>query len=65
MSFLFNDFKGWKAWCEQHDRSLCESVVEYEVTQKERPEALIWSGLGRAYKVMKDAVKTSLTEDMT
>lgn len=65
MSFLFDDFKGWKAWCEEHDMALYEPVVQYEVVQKERTEEVIWQGLDRAYQVMKEAVQTGLNEDMT
>lgn len=65
MSFLFEDFKGWKAYCEANDMKLYEPVIEYEVVQKERDESSIWDGLDRAYQVMKEAVKTGLTEDMT
>ncbi len=65
MSFLFDDFKGWKAYCEARDLQLYEPVIEYEVVQKEADESAIWDGLDRAYQVMKEAVKTGLTEDMT
>lgn len=65
MSFLFDDFKGWKAYCEKHKMPLFQAVVEYEVQQKQRSEELIWTGLENAYTVMKEAVQTGLTEDMT
>ena len=64
MSYLFEDFKGWKAYCEEEEIELYEAVVEYEVTQKQRSEKTIWSGLDNAYQVMKQAVKTGLTEEM-
>ena len=65
MCYLFEDFKGWKTYCDDRDLALWEPVVEYEVIQKERSEEVIWDGLERAYQVMKEAVKTGLTEDMT
>lgn len=65
MSFLFEDFKGWKAYCKANNLELYEPVIEYEVVQKEADESAIWDGLDRAYQVMKEAVKTGLTEDMT
>ena len=65
MSFLFTDFKGWKAYCEEHNISLYETVLEYEQEQKGRSAEQIWEGLGKAYDVMKNAVKTGLEEDMT
>ncbi|MCH7408792.1 L-serine ammonia-lyase, iron-sulfur-dependent, subunit alpha [Belliella sp. DSM 111904] len=65
MSFLFDSFRGWKKYCEDHEQSLHQSVIAYEVTQKGKEEAAIWRGLQQAYDVMKDAVSTGLTEEMT
>lgn len=65
MSFLFNDFKGWKALCEKEDTQLFEPVLQYEIEQKGATEEAIWSGLATAYQVMKEAVQTGLTEDMS
>jgi L-serine dehydratase len=64
MSYLFESFKGWKAYCEQKEISLPQSVIEYEVDQKNGEDSLIKAGLLKAYGVMKDAVKTGLEEDM-
>ena len=64
MSYLFEDFRGWKAYCEEKEIELFEAVIEYEVTQKEKSEEFIWMALENAYQVMKDAVKTGLTEEM-
>ncbi len=65
MCYLFESFKGWKEYCESHDVSLVQSVIEYEVEQKNSSEQKIWAGLQHAYSVMKDAVKTGLEEEMT
>ena len=65
MSFLFEDFKGWKEYCTTHDVSLPQSVIEYEVDQKQATEEMMWVGLENAYSVMKEAVQTGLTEEMT
>ncbi len=65
MSFLFEDFKGWKEYCTTHDISLPQSVIEYEVDQKQATEEMMWVGLENAYSVMKEAVQTGLTEEMT
>lgn len=65
MQFLFDDFKGWKIYCETHGKKLFEPVLEYEISQKGKTEEAIWEGLLKAYTVMKDAVKTGLEEDMT
>lgn len=65
MSFLFEDFKGWKALCEKEGTLLFEPVLNYEIEQKGAQEDDIWSGLAKAYQVMKEAVETGLTEDMS
>lgn len=65
MSFLFESFKGWKAYCESHQQELYETVVAYEIAQKGKTEASIWEGLAKAYSVMKEAVETGLKEEMT
>ena len=41
-----------------------EPVLEYEEKQKQRPPEKVWEGLAAAYEVMKDAVKTGLSEEM-
>ena len=65
MSYLFGNFKGWKEYCQTNNITLVESVLEYEKDQKGKEENTIWSGLEKAYSVMKDAVETGLKEDMT
>ncbi len=64
MSYLFESFKGWKTYCEEKEISLPQSVIEYEVDQKNGEDSQIKAGLLKAYGVMKDAVKTGLEEDM-
>jgi L-serine dehydratase len=64
MAFLFESFEGWKKYCTDKKMSLAQVVIEYECDQKNRTEAEIWSGLDNAWRVMKDAVKTGLEEDM-
>lgn len=65
MCLLFENFESWKQYCQERNLELYEPVVEYEVVQKERSEEVIWSGLENAYSVMKEAVQTGLTEDMS
>jgi L-serine dehydratase len=65
MAFLFESFDGWKKYCADNKMTLAEVVLEYESVQKGRTAAEIWSGLDKAWEVMKDAVKTGLEEDMT
>lgn len=63
MSFLFDSFAGWKDYAREHRLHLHEVVLEYELVQKNRPEHETWSGLQRAWDVMKDAVSTGLREN--
>lgn len=65
MAYLFNDFKGWKAYCEENSYKLFEPVLEYEVEQKGRTKDEVWSELSNAYSVMKDAIATGLKEEMS
>ncbi len=64
MAILFNDFRGWQAYCAQQNMPLYFPVLEYEIEQKGRTEMEIWDGLRRAWTVMRDAVQTGLTEEM-
>src|SRR5690606_9927802 len=65
MSLLFNDFASWQKHCDETGVPLYQPVLDYEIEQKGRDEALIWETIAKAYAVMQDAVKTGLTEDMT
>lgn len=65
MAFLLDSFDGWKKYSQETKNSLIDVVIEYEVEQKGRTETQIWEGLGKAWEVMKDAVRTGLEEDMT
>lgn len=65
MAYLFNDFMGWKSYCSEKNMKLYEPVLEYEIEQKGRTEEDIWTGMSNAYQVMKEAVTTGLTEEMT
>jgi len=65
MAFLFDSFEGWKKYCDKHNDSIVKAVLDYEKEQKGRTEEQIWSGLDKAWQVMKDAVRTGLEEDMT
>lgn len=65
MSLLFQDFASWAALCRERQIPLYQPVLEYEIEQKGRDEATIWAGIAAAYDVMRDAVQTGLTADMT
>jgi L-serine dehydratase len=65
MAFLFDSFEGWKHYAIQQKMNLHEIVLEYERTQKDRPDEETWSRLKFAWEVMKDAISTGLTENTT
>lgn len=65
MAFLFESFEQWKKYSDEKKMSLADVVLEYEREQKNRTNDQIWAGLGNAWSVMKDAVRTGLEEDMT
>lgn len=65
MSLLFNNFVSWKTHCEENRVPLFRPVLDYEIEQKGRTEAAIWAGLQQAWEVMREAVLTGLTDDMT
>lgn len=65
MALLFENFASWKNYCTENGHSLHFPVMEYEMTQRGRTEKEIWDGLANAYKVMKEAVQTGLTDNMT
>ena len=64
MAYIFNSFKGWTAYCEKNDISLAESVIEYETLQNGSSKKAIYTGLEKAYQVMKEAVDSGFTKDM-
>ena len=65
MCFLFESFSGWTQYCDERGISLVQSVVDYEMEQKGASKEKIWDGLQQAYTVMKEAVQTGLTEEMS
>jgi L-serine dehydratase len=65
MAFLFETFEGWKAYCDQHQCSLVESVLDYEISENGGTREDILAGVATNYLVMKQAVETGFSEDMT
>jgi L-serine dehydratase len=65
MSILFSSFKEWELTCAEAKLPLYQPVLDYEIEQKGSSEQEIRAGLLKAYQVMKDAVQTGLTQDMT
>ena len=65
MAILFESFESWKEECTKEKVPLYQPVLDFEINQKSKGEAVIWSGLQEAYEVMKEAVISGLSEDMT
>lgn len=65
MALLFDNFAAWAAHCAATAEPLWQPVLTYEMEQKGRTEEAIWTGLAAAYDVMRSAVQTGLTADMT
>ncbi len=64
MAVLFDSFAEWQEYLSQHQDSIWQPVLEYEIRERGRPEKEIWDKLAQAYAVMKDAVQTGLERDM-
>lgn len=65
MSILFDSFSEWNSALTTKGSESWEPVLKYEIQQHRRNEEEIWARLDQAYAVMKDAVNTGLSEDMT
>ncbi|MCX2742936.1 L-serine ammonia-lyase, iron-sulfur-dependent, subunit alpha [Mangrovivirga sp. M17] len=65
MKFLFDSFESWKNHCLENDLPVYQPVIDYEIQQKGKKEEHIWDGMQRALDVMRDAVNSGLTKDMT
>lgn len=65
MAYLFDTFSGWQEYCQKNQKRLFEPVLEYEMTQKQKSEEQIWTGLDKVYHAMVDAVNTGLKDEMT
>lgn len=65
MAVHFDSFEEWLNHCKTSDKPMWYPVLSYEIQEKGRTEQQVWEGLSRAWKVMKEAIETGLTEDMT
>lgn len=65
MAFLFESFESWKEYSIHQKLALHDVVVQYEQTQKNHDASMIREGLAQSWRVMKEAVETGLTEEMT
>ena len=64
MAYLFETFRGWKEYCEKHNTTLVDSVVEYEINENGGTREEILEAVNINFNVMKQAVETGFTEDM-
>lgn len=62
---LFDSFQEWASHCQTTGQPLWQPVLDYEMNQKGRTAQQVWDGIATAYAVMKDAIETGLTRDMT
>ncbi len=65
MGVLFNSFEAWKKECEEKKIPLYQPVLDFEINQKGKREEEIWQGIEEAFKVMNEAVKSGLEEEMS
>lgn len=65
MGILFDSFEEWKQAVDEGDMVVWEPVLNYEMEQKGRSEDVIWERVAQSFAVMKDAVQTGLSRDMT
>jgi len=65
MAFLFETFEGWKDYCKDKQCDLVQSVIDYEISEKGTTKDEIMAGVATNYTVMKQAVETGFSEDMT
>ncbi len=65
MSVVFDGFAEWKEQVDRTGEPVWQAVIEYERYQHDRPESETWERLDQALAVMRDAVHTGLSQDMT
>ncbi len=65
MAYLFETFEGWKKHCEESQETLVDSIINYEISENGGTKEEILTGVSANYKVMKEAVETGFTKDMT
>ena len=65
MALLFDSFKDWSTSCKDSGQPLYEAVLAYEKEQKNLTRDTVFQRLREAYSVMKEAIHTGLTEEMT
>ena len=65
MAYLFETFTGWQKYCDSNNVSLVDSVIDYEISEKGGTREEILEAVGINFEVMKQAVETGFTDDMT
>lgn len=62
---LFESFQEWANYLKSTGEPIWKPAMDYEIREKSRSETDVWDRVAAAYAVMKDAVETGLSEDMT
>ncbi|MEP1093971.1 MAG: L-serine ammonia-lyase, iron-sulfur-dependent, subunit alpha [Cyclobacteriaceae bacterium] len=65
MAILFDNFSDWKKTSEANNSPLYQAVIDFEIQQRGKTEKEILEGVQAAFTVMKEAVESGLTEDMS
>lgn len=65
MQVNFDSFQEWGSACQSNGTPLWKPVIEYEKHQRNRTESEIWDRISASYWVMREAIETGLTQDMT
>ncbi len=65
MVVTFTSFEEWRQVVQTDNLKLYAPVLQFEKDQRGATDQEIWAGLLNAYEVMKEAVHTGLTTDMT
>ena len=61
----FDSFLEWENGCNTGNIPLWKPVIEYEKHQRNRTENDVWDRISASYLVMREAIDTGLTQDMT
>ena len=65
MNIQFESFEEWRQGINSGNVPLYQAVITYEMSLRNVTEEEVWKKLQTAYQVMKEAVQTGLTDDMT
>lgn len=60
-----DNFENWKKTIKDTNCAIYQPVLDYEKEEKGTGPDAIWEGLSKTYKVMREAIQTGFSEDMT